>query len=216
MPVAPCRVTAIIPARDEADVIAVSIRSLLDQHFDGDLQVIVIDDNSSDGTGAVAHAAGVAVIQGSQLPTGWTGKLWAMQQGVAAAEPTAPDFFLFTDADIRHDSNSVASLVGLAQNGKFDLVSHMVKLHCKSIAEKLTIPAFVFFFFMLYPPAWIESRKRKGSGRGRRMRADSSSHAGSNRRLGRDTERTDRRLLAGEGRQEMRRKSVARLNNRHS
>jgi len=155
-----CRVVAIVPARDEADVIAESVGSLLRQDFDGELEVIVVDDNSSDGTGSLVQ--GARVIQGAPLADGWTGKLWAMQQGVAAAGDT--DFFLFTDADIRHDAHNVASLVGMAQHRQLDLVSHMVKLHCGTWAEKFTIPAFVFFFFKLYPPAWIASVKAKTAG----------------------------------------------------
>jgi hopene-associated glycosyltransferase HpnB len=160
----PCRVVAIIPARNEADVIDQALSSLREQQFAGELRIIVVDDNSTDGTGEVARDAGVNVIIGSPLPDCWTGKLWALQQGVAAAEGMNPDFFLFTDADIWHDAHNVASLVGMAQARKLDLVSHMVKLHCASVAEKLTIPAFVFFFFMLYPPGWISSKKRKTAG----------------------------------------------------
>jgi len=159
-PLSRCRVVAIVPARDEADVIAESVGSLLRQEFDGELEVIVVDDNSSDGTGSLVQ--GARVITGTPLVAGWTGKLWAMQQGVAAAGDA--DFFLFTDADIRHDAHSVASLVGMAQAKRLDLVSHMVKLHCGTWAEKFTIPAFVFFFFKLYPPAWISSAKLKTAG----------------------------------------------------
>ncbi len=163
-PLAPCRVVAVIPARNEADVISASLSSLENQEFDGDLQIVVVDDNSSDGTGEQASRAGVTVIHGSTLPHGWTGKLWALQQGVEAAAGASPDFFLFTDADIWHGPHNVASLVGMAQARKLDLVSHMVRLHCQTVAEKLMIPAFVFFFFMLYPPSWISSPKRKTAG----------------------------------------------------
>jgi hopene-associated glycosyltransferase HpnB len=160
----PCRVAAIIPARNEADVITPALTSLKNQEFNGGLQIIVVDDNSTDGTGELARRTGAGVINGLALPDGWTGKLWALQQGVTAAEPANPDFLLFTDADIRHDPHSVASLVGMAQAQNLDLVSHMVKLHCQTAAEKLMIPAFVFFFFKLYPPGWISSPKRKTAG----------------------------------------------------
>ena len=157
-PVERCRVVAIVPARDEADVIGEAMASLKAQQFEGELHVLVVDDNSSDGTGDVACAAGVSVLAGAPLASGWTGKLWAMQQGVAAADELSSDFFLFTDADIRHDPHNVASLVGMAQARGLDLVSHMgVKLHCGTWAERFTIPAFVFFFFKLYPPGWIAS-----------------------------------------------------------
>lgn len=163
-PAARCRVVAIVPARDEADVIGEAIQSLSKQAFDGELRVIVVDDASSDGTGDVARQCGVMVISGAPLAAGWTGKLWALQQGVAAAEEMTPDFLLFTDADIRHDSQNVAALVGMAQTRRLDLVSHMVKLHCSSWSEKMTIPAFVFFFFKLYPPGWIELPTSKTAG----------------------------------------------------
>lgn len=159
-----CKVVAIIPARDEADVIRESLESLAKQDFDGELRVIVVDDNSSDQTGDLARAAGVKVLSGAPLPNGWTGKLWAMEQGLVVAEAMQADFFLFTDADIRHDPKNLASLVGMAQAWNLDLVSHMVKLHCKTWPEKLTIPAFVFFFFKLYPPNWIASSFSKVAG----------------------------------------------------
>jgi hopene-associated glycosyltransferase HpnB len=157
-------VTAIVPARDEADVIAESISSLANQQFNGDLQLIVVDDTSTDGTAPLARNAGASVIQGAPLAEGWTGKLWALQQGVSAAESLRPDFFLFTDADIRHDPYNLAKLVALAESKNLDLVSHMVKLHCSSWAEKFTIPAFVFFFFKLYPPSWVASPESNAAG----------------------------------------------------
>jgi hopene-associated glycosyltransferase HpnB len=160
----PGRVVAIIPARNEADVIAEAVDSLLAQQFDGELRLIVVDDDSSDRTGELARRSGVTVIQGAPLAAGWTGKLWAMQQGVAAADDLNADFFLFTDADIRHDPANLASLIGMAQAKNLDLVSHMVKLHCATWAEKFTIPAFVFFFLKLYPPRWIASQKFKIAG----------------------------------------------------
>lgn len=163
-PVRPCRVVAIVPARNEADVIGLALNSLVNQEFAGQLHVIVVDDNSTDGTADVARAAGVTVINGLPLQAGWTGKLWAMQQGVAEAANADTDFLLFTDADIQHDPLNIASLVAMAQTQKLDLVSHMVKLHCKSLAEKFTIPAFVFFFFKLYPPSWIASSHSKIAG----------------------------------------------------
>ncbi len=163
-PLRHCQVVAIVPARDEAGVIGVALDSLLNQHFDGDLQIIVVDDDSADGTGDVARSKGVRVIQGAPLEAGWTGKLWAMQQGLSEAAKLKPDFLLFTDADIQHDLDNVASLVGIAQSQNLDLASHMVKLHCQSLAEKFTIPAFVFFFFKLYPPKWIASARSKVAG----------------------------------------------------
>jgi hopene-associated glycosyltransferase HpnB len=138
----PARVAVVIPARDEEDVIGQAVTSLPGQ------QVFVVNDNSSDRTALVAAEAGATVIEAGRLPAGWTGKMWALAQGVNAAALTNPDYFLFTDADIVHAPDSVASLVAR----DVALASVMVKLRCESLAERLLIPAFVFFFFKLYPP----------------------------------------------------------------
>src|ERR1041385_2669192 len=168
----PVRIAVIIPARDEADVVGRAIGSLLQQTGVHEIHIFLVDDASRDGTAQAAHAAAVAagqtqnltVIHGSPLPPGWSGKLWAMEQGIEQAANTAPDFFLFTDADIEHAPDSVATLVPIAQSGPYDMASFMVKLHCQSVAEKLLIPAFVYFFFMLYPPAWIANPRRSQAG----------------------------------------------------
>lgn len=123
--------------------------------------MIVVDDHSSDRTAAIAAEAGAEVIQAGPLPAGWSGKLWAISEGLQHARPLAPDFLLFTDADIVHAPENVAGLVSRAETENLDLVSLMVKLRCRSLAEKLLIPAFVFFFFMLYPPAWVNRRDRR-------------------------------------------------------
>jgi hopene-associated glycosyltransferase HpnB len=167
-PVSPNRVLAVIPARNEAAVIAATLESLFVQH----ISVVLVDDNSTDGTAEVARAAArhagsmdrLTVISGKPLPPGWTGKLWAVQQGVEHAVALTPDYLLLTDADIVHGPSSVAELVGLAETAGYDLVSYMVKLACFSFAEKALIPAFVFFFFLLYPPAWISSSRSKLAG----------------------------------------------------
>ena len=164
------RVVAVIPARDEADSIGAAVRSLLDQDFAGELRVIVIDDGSSDGTagaaraGAGPHAARLQVLTGAALPAGWTGKLWAMSQGVQAARALEPDFLLFTDADIQHEPANVRCLVARAEAAGRDLVSSMVRLSTDSFAERCLIPAFVFFFFKLYPPRWIAAPNRRTAG----------------------------------------------------
>ena len=162
-------IAVIVPARDEADSIGDTVDSLLRQSYRGDLRVIVIDDGSSDGTAAVAAQAATAlgagtrltVLRGAPLPAGWSGKLWAMSQGVEAAALFRSDYLLFTDADIHHQPSAVAALVAQAEQSQSDLTSCMVELRAKSFAERALVPAFVFFFFMLYPPAWIARSDRR-------------------------------------------------------
>jgi hopene-associated glycosyltransferase HpnB len=159
------RVVAIIPARNEAANIAEAVESLLRQDFPAPLHIIVVDDDSTDGTAEIAaRLPHVTVIRGQPLKAGWTGKLWAVSQGVAEAERLAPDYLLFTDADIRHSRQSVAELVAIAEGGNYTLASLMVRLACTTTAEKALIPAFVFFFLKLYPPAWIRAAKSRTAG----------------------------------------------------
>src|SRR5580692_2769856 len=144
-------IAAIIPARDEAGCVAETIASLIRQNYPGELQVILVDDQSRDGTAHVARDAAVAlgaterltVVAGRALPPGWTGKLWAQQQGVELAEtmPLQPDYLLFTDADIVYEPDVLRGLVARAQTGGLVLTSLMVKLRCESFAERLFIPA---------------------------------------------------------------------------
>ena len=165
-------IAAIIPARNEADVIGRAVSSLLQQCCADVLHIFVVDDNSSDGTAEAARQAAarlsrsnaLTVIAGEPLPFGWTGKVWAMQQGIEQALLRKPRFLLLTDADIAHSPDNIAVLVALAESEGYDLTSFMVKLHCRSVADKLLIPAFVFFFFMLYPPAWIPKPHRRTAG----------------------------------------------------
>jgi hopene-associated glycosyltransferase HpnB len=161
------QIVAIIPARNEAAVIADSVKSLLQQNLAGSMHVIVVDDGSTDATDAAATEAAasigasaqLSVITGAALASEWSGKVWAMSQGVVASVALSPDYLLFTDADIHHDRDAVAVLVTHAEARDCDLVSCMVKLQAVSVAEKALIPAFVFFFLMLYPPAWIASSR---------------------------------------------------------
>lgn len=161
------RIAVIIPARNEADVIGRAVESLLRQDYAGPLRIYVVDDHSSDDTAGVVrqsaanHENDVRVISSAALPAGWTGKMWALAQGVQQASEFAPEYFLFTDADIVHGPGSVASVVALARSGNRDLVSMMVKLRCSSFAERSLIPAFVFFFFMLYPPEWVNDAGKR-------------------------------------------------------
>jgi hopene-associated glycosyltransferase HpnB len=166
------RIVAVIPARNEAEVIGEAITSLLQQDLPDPLEIILIDDASTDGTSGSARFAAercgatdrLTVIQGKPLVPRWTGKLWALSQGVAAATERGPDYLLLTDADIRHGKHSLADLLQIAASGNYDLASLMVKLHCETAAERALIPAFVFFFLMLYPPAWISSPKKRTAG----------------------------------------------------
>jgi hopene-associated glycosyltransferase HpnB len=168
-PVRVPRVVAIIPARNEAPVIASAVTSLLQQEGGENLQLIVVDDGSTDGTAETARAAAetagkssrVTVLTGSEIGSGWTGKLWALSQGITAAEALDADYFLFTDADIWHAPASVATLTGYAAAHDCDLVSRMVRLSSATLPERLLIPAFVFFFFKLYPPAWVASARHR-------------------------------------------------------
>ena len=158
-------VTAIVPARNEADVIARSIGSILGQDYAGELRVILVDDQSEDGTGAIARALNdfspedgrLTVLDGAPRPPGWTGKLWAMHQGSERAGAT--EFVWFTDADITHRPDTLKSLVARAEKDGRVLVSLMARLECRSAAEHFLIPAFVFFFDMLYPFGAVNDAK---------------------------------------------------------
>ena len=163
-------VTAVVPARDEADVIARSIGSLLAQDYPGELRVILVDDQSTDGTAEAALAAGrslraesrLEVIRGAPLPSGWTGKLWAVSQGVERAITIqAPTYVWLTDADIGHAPDGLRQLVARAERGGLTLTALMVRLHCATWPERLLIPAFVFFFQMLFPFAQVNDPRRK-------------------------------------------------------
>ena len=162
-------VAVVIPARDEVEVVGHAVRSLLEQNYAGRLQIFLVDDESSDDTVAVARRVAeqarrndrLTVIRARPVPDGWTGKLWALSEGLQAAAAFEADYFLLADADIIHAPDNLVSLVALAQSGGFDLVSLMAKLPCQSSAEQALIPAFVFFFFMLYPPAWVVRPHRR-------------------------------------------------------
>jgi hopene-associated glycosyltransferase HpnB len=152
-------VIAVVPARDEADVIARSIGSLLAQDYPGPFRVILVDDHSEDGTAAAARAVPGAegrleIVASAPRPPGWTGKLWAVAQGVARAGEGAP-YLLLTDADIGHAPDNLRRLVARAEAGGLVLTSLMVRLHCRTLPERLLIPAFVYFFQMLFPFAWV-------------------------------------------------------------
>ncbi|CAG4918085.1 glycosyltransferase [Paraburkholderia saeva] len=164
-------VAAVVPARNEADVIARAVASLLGQDYAGAFHVIVVDDHSTDGTADAARAAALqlqcadrlTVLGAKPLPPGWSGKVWAQSQGIEAVKTLGfpADFLLLTDADIGHPPEAVTQLVVRAEEEKRDLVSLMVRLRCDSFWEKALIPAFVFFFAKLYPFAWVNNPRRK-------------------------------------------------------
>jgi hopene-associated glycosyltransferase HpnB len=167
-------VAVVVPARDEADVIARSIGSLLAQDYPGALRIILMDDGSSDGTARVAAEAAaelgradiLTVRAGAPLPPGWTGKLWAMKQGVDVAMQAAeaPKYLLLTDADIAHSPDNLRKLVARAEAGGLALTSLMARLSCVTAPERLMIPAFVYFFAMVYPFAQVNDPNSKVAG----------------------------------------------------
>lgn len=164
-------VCAVIPARNEADVLPVSLRSLLNQDYLGDFKIILVDDQSDDGTTEIAYELAtifdktdrLTVISGQLLSSGWSGKLWAMEQGIQyiKEQNLHPDYILFTDADIEHHQTNLRELVGKSQQENLALTSLMVRLRCKSIWEQFLIPAFVFFFEKLYPFLWVNDPHHK-------------------------------------------------------
>ena len=162
-------VTAVVPARDEAEVIARTIKSLAAQDYAGEFRIILVDDNSSDGTADIARAAAqgsdrLTIITGAPLAPGWTGKLWAVHQGIMAAG--APDYLWLTDADITHAPDTLKTLVTRAAGEGRVLVSLMARPRCESLAERALIPAFVWFFAMLYPFAAVNRARGVGAAAG--------------------------------------------------
>ncbi|WP_437377229.1 glycosyltransferase [Inquilinus limosus] len=167
-------VAVVIPARNEAEGIGAAVGSLLRQAYPGRLRVVVVDDQSTDGTADIARAAAadagvsgrLTVVPGTPLQPGWVGKMWAVSQGVAAAEQADPEarWILLTDGDIVHRPGNVAQLVARGEADGLDLVSLMVRLRCVDFAERWLIPPFVFFFKMLYPFAWVNRADKATAG----------------------------------------------------
>jgi hopene-associated glycosyltransferase HpnB len=185
------RIQVIIPARNEAKAIGVTISALLQQEYPGELRIAVVDDHSSDSTAEVARAAAassrreerITILSAPPLDPGWTGKLWALQHGVrtaplaaeaanlAANEPraarvgsTVPDFYWFSDADIEHAPDTLRRLIARAERDRLDLVSLMVLLRSRTFPEKALIPPFLYFFLQLYPPLWIADTRSRTAG----------------------------------------------------
>ncbi|MFF9011881.1 glycosyltransferase [Streptomyces sp. NPDC014870] len=172
------RVAVVVPARDEAEVLPLSLPSLLVQDYPGEAEVLLVDDGSTDGTGKLAGELAarygglpLTVTSPGEPEPGWTGKLWALRHGIALArarglecarhgERGGPEFLLLTDADIAHEPDSLRLLVAGAVGNDLDLVSQMARLRVVGAWERLVVPAFVYFFAQLYPFRWINRSRR--------------------------------------------------------
>lgn len=166
------RVAAIVPARNEAGTIAKAVRSLAAQEYPGEFSIIIVDDHSEDGTAALAQKAAdksgasqrVKIHPAAALAPGWTGKLWALNEGVQVASLDKPEFLWFTDADIEHAPDTLHRLVYRAEKDSLDLASLMVLLQAETFPERLLIPPFLYFFLMLYPPRWVNDANASAAG----------------------------------------------------
>jgi hopene-associated glycosyltransferase HpnB len=167
-------VTIVVPARDEADLVATTIPALVAQQYRGVARIVVVDDGSRDETATVAGQARepggltLDVIDSGTRPEGWMGKTWALDRGVAHATggAAAPEWFLFTDADILHPPDSLTRLMRAAVAWRRDAVSLMARLPVNTGWERLIIPAFVYFFSQLYPFRWVAGRGRTAAAAG--------------------------------------------------
>jgi hopene-associated glycosyltransferase HpnB len=156
-------VVAVVPARNEDKTISQAISSLAKQDYPGEFSIVVVDDHSEDGTAALAQQAAnesgasqrLKIHSAAPLAPGWTGKLWALNEGISATSEKGVEFFWFTDADIEHAPDTLRRLVFRAEKNSLDLTSLMVLLRANTFAERLLIPAFLYFFLLLYPPRWI-------------------------------------------------------------
>lgn len=164
-------IAIIVPARNESKTIKPVLESLTGQLYEGQFRVFLVDDESTDGTGAMAQQVDpdgttIEIIKGKPLQDGWTGKLWSLSQGISAANDRLPqaEFYLFTDADIRHDRNNLRVLVSEAMTDRLGLLSLMVQLRCRAAWESFLIPAFVYFFQKLYPFSWVNNPSRQTAG----------------------------------------------------
>jgi hopene-associated glycosyltransferase HpnB len=167
-------VVAIVPARNESALVGRAIESILAQDYPGRLSVILVDDDSTDGTTEAAReaadragrGAALAIERSPRLPSGWTGKLWAVQHGVqkAVGEKSHPKYLWLTDADIFHEKEVLSGLVSLAEEKGLVLASLMARLRMESLAERALAPAYVYFFQLLYPFAWVNRARHRTAG----------------------------------------------------
>lgn len=147
-------VAIIVPARNEAEVIAQSAQGLLQQSYQGEYSLTIANDSSTDDTAKIIDGLDsqiLKLVNTPQLPDGWAGKMWALHNGIESAENKEPDYYWLTDADILHGSNVLTNLVAHAENSQLELVSEMVRLRCNTFWEKLLTPAFIFYFTLIYP-----------------------------------------------------------------
>ena len=163
LPGVPPQIAIVVPARNEAENIAQSITSLLNQDYPA-LSIVLVDDDSTDGTAQIAQRTAAAlgkadrltIVNGTSLPPRWTGKLWAVKQGIAAAEERfAPKYLMLTDADIVHAPDTAGWLVAHAEKHNTVLTSLTARWRCQNLPERVHIPAFIYYFAMLYPFAWV-------------------------------------------------------------
>ncbi|MFJ3699332.1 glycosyltransferase [Streptomyces sp. NPDC090052] len=181
-------VAVIVPARDEAGVLPLSLPSLLAQDYPGEAEIFLVDDGSSDGTGELAARLSarhgglpLTVVSPGEPEPGWTGKLWALRYGIGIARARQPEYLLLTDADIAHEPDSLRELVAAASTAGLDLVSQMARLRVASFWERQVVPAFVYFFAQLYPFRWINrpgARTAAAAGGCVLLRADAAERAG--------------------------------------
>ena len=165
------RVVAIVPARNEAETIRRAITSLAKQDYPGEFFTIIVDDHSDDGTADHAEEAReecnasrrISIHSATELPLGWTGKVWAMNEGIAAAAGRAPEYFWLSDADITHSPDTLRRLVCQAEGDSLDLASLMAYLRVKTFPERLLIPAFLYFFLTIYPPNWVSDPQSRAA-----------------------------------------------------
>ena len=165
-------VTAIIPARNEAETIAQTISSLVQQNYPGKFSIIVVNDHSEDATAKLAQESAnsnrtttmqLTILDAPPLQPGWTGKLSALNSGIESISDN-PTYLWFTDADIVHAPDTLTRLVARAERNNLDLTSLMVLLRAETLPERLLIPPFLFFFLMLYPPRKIANPKSRTAG----------------------------------------------------
>ena len=160
-------VCAVVPAHNERSYLPRTLPDLLAQDYAGPWQVILVDDRSDDGTAEVAGALGgkrLTVVRGKPLPPGWTGKVWAMAQGAELALDSK--YVWLTDADICHSAGSLRRLVAESEAAGLALNSRMARLRSASVAERLLIPPFLFFFNLLFPMRWVNGPGRTAAAAG--------------------------------------------------